>query len=184
VALGQVFSPEYFGFPLSISFHRCSITTKWIKNNHHHRHLHNRVAQEASRLRCVRTVSCGALHHQKKTVFFVHLISEETDLKTESSCWVSLAHLLRGKLVHYANLTRGQQCSILYASYYFRHFNFVLGNITMPRSCKRKPEMTNIAPDTVLRAVRSARIENRSIRNVARDFGIPFLSNEILQQSF
>ena len=26
VALGQVFPPEYFGFPLSISFHRCSIT--------------------------------------------------------------------------------------------------------------------------------------------------------------
>jgi hypothetical protein len=28
VALGQVFSPEYFGFPLSISFNRCSITRK------------------------------------------------------------------------------------------------------------------------------------------------------------
>jgi hypothetical protein len=27
VALGQVF-PEYFGFPLSLSFHRCSITWK------------------------------------------------------------------------------------------------------------------------------------------------------------
>jgi hypothetical protein len=27
VALGQVF-PEYFGLPLSISFHRCSITRK------------------------------------------------------------------------------------------------------------------------------------------------------------
>jgi hypothetical protein len=27
VALGQVF-PEYFGFPLSVSFHRCSITRK------------------------------------------------------------------------------------------------------------------------------------------------------------
>jgi hypothetical protein len=34
VALGQVFPPEYFGFPLSVSFHRCSIT-----------HLHHRVAQ-------------------------------------------------------------------------------------------------------------------------------------------
>jgi hypothetical protein len=44
--------------------------------------------------------------------------------------------------------------------------------------------MANIAPDIVLRAVKSARIENMSIRNVARDFGIPFLSNEILQQSF
>jgi hypothetical protein len=28
VALGQVFFFEYFGFPLSISFHRCSITCK------------------------------------------------------------------------------------------------------------------------------------------------------------
>jgi hypothetical protein len=44
--------------------------------------------------------------------------------------------------------------------------------------------MANIAPDTVLRAAKSARIENRSIRNVARDFEIPVLSNEILQQSF
>jgi hypothetical protein len=31
VALGQVFSPEYFGFHLSISFHLCSITRKRIK---------------------------------------------------------------------------------------------------------------------------------------------------------
>jgi hypothetical protein len=29
VALGQVF-PEYFGLPLSISFHRCSMTRKRI----------------------------------------------------------------------------------------------------------------------------------------------------------
>jgi hypothetical protein len=28
VALGQVFSPEYFGSPLSISFHQCYITWK------------------------------------------------------------------------------------------------------------------------------------------------------------
>jgi hypothetical protein len=54
----------------------------------------------------------------------------------------------------------------------------------MPRSCKRKSEIANTAPDTVLRAVRAARIENRPTRNVARDFGILFLSNEILQQNF
>jgi hypothetical protein len=60
------FFPEYFGFPLSVSFHRCSITRKRTKNNNHHRrHLHHRVAQEASRLRCVRNVCCGALHHLK-----------------------------------------------------------------------------------------------------------------------
>jgi hypothetical protein len=28
MALGHVFPPEYFGFPLSISFHRCSLTWK------------------------------------------------------------------------------------------------------------------------------------------------------------
>jgi hypothetical protein len=43
------FFPEYFGFPLSISFCRCSITCKRTKNNHH-LHLHHRVAQEALRL--------------------------------------------------------------------------------------------------------------------------------------
>jgi hypothetical protein len=57
--------PEYFGFPLSISFYRCSITRKRTKNNHH-RHLHHRVAQEASRLRCDHSVCCGALRQLKK----------------------------------------------------------------------------------------------------------------------
>jgi hypothetical protein len=55
---GTGFFPEYFGFPLSVSFHRCSITTKRIKNNNNYRHLHHRVAQEASMLRCVRSVCC------------------------------------------------------------------------------------------------------------------------------
>ena len=58
----------------------------------------------------------------------------------------------------------------------FCHFNFVVGSIIMPRTYKRKTERANIAPDTVLRAVRAVRIENRSIRSVARDFGIPFRS--------
>jgi hypothetical protein len=59
------FFPDFFGFPLSISFHRCSITRKRTKNNNNLR-LHHRVAQEASRLRCVRSVCCGALHQLKK----------------------------------------------------------------------------------------------------------------------
>ena len=63
----------------------------------------------------------------------------------------------------------GQLCSILYASCYFRHLNFVLGTSFMPRLHKRKTERANLAPDTVLRAI-------RAIRNVARDFGIPFRS--------
>jgi hypothetical protein len=59
VALGQVFS-EHFSFPLSVSFHRCSVTKKGTKNNYH---IDHRVAQEALRLRCARSVCCGALHH-------------------------------------------------------------------------------------------------------------------------
>ena len=38
---GASFFPEYFGFPLSISSHRCSITRKNETTNH----LHHRVAQ-------------------------------------------------------------------------------------------------------------------------------------------
>ena len=41
VSLGQVIFPEYFGFPLSITFHRCSITRK----NEKLKHLHHRVVQ-------------------------------------------------------------------------------------------------------------------------------------------
>ena len=40
MALGQVFY-EYFGFPVSVLFHRCSITRKNEKTTH----LHRRVAQ-------------------------------------------------------------------------------------------------------------------------------------------
>jgi hypothetical protein len=61
--------PEYFGFPLSVSFQRCSITSKTTKNNLH-LHLHHRVAQEASRLRYVRSVCCGALFQKKGPIHF------------------------------------------------------------------------------------------------------------------
>jgi hypothetical protein len=107
-----------------------------------HLHLHHRVVQKALRLWCVRSICCGALHHVKKkvctyvvymrqydweiTVFLVQLISEETNFKVVSSCWVKLSHLLGDKLAHCANLPRGQQCSLLDATCYFRHFNFVL----------------------------------------------------------
>jgi hypothetical protein len=56
------FFPEYFGFPLPLLFHCCSITWKNEKTNH----LHHRVAQEALRLWCVRSICCGALHHHNK----------------------------------------------------------------------------------------------------------------------
>jgi hypothetical protein len=58
VAVDRIFA-EYVGFPLSGPFHRCPITRKRTKNNHYH--LRRRVAQEALRLRCVRSVCCGAL---------------------------------------------------------------------------------------------------------------------------
>jgi hypothetical protein len=51
---------QYFGFPLSISFHRWSNTWKNEKIN-----LHHSVAQYAWRLRCVRGICCGALHQKK-----------------------------------------------------------------------------------------------------------------------
>jgi hypothetical protein len=42
---GTVLSPEYFGFPLSISFHRCSITKKNEKETTYLSHyFHHRVA--------------------------------------------------------------------------------------------------------------------------------------------
>jgi hypothetical protein len=57
------------GFSPSTSVFRCQFHStgapllgKGQKNNNH-LHLHHRVAQEASRLRCVRSVCCGALHH-------------------------------------------------------------------------------------------------------------------------
>jgi hypothetical protein len=62
------FFPEYFGFPLSISFHRCSVTRKRTKNNHFH--LHHRFAQRAFRLRGARSVCCGALLHLKQNGLF------------------------------------------------------------------------------------------------------------------
>jgi hypothetical protein len=54
------FFPEYFGFPLSISLHY----TEKLKINTNQ--LHHRVAQPALRLRCARSICCGALHHRKK----------------------------------------------------------------------------------------------------------------------
>jgi hypothetical protein len=44
----------------------------------------------------------------------------------------------------------------------------------MPRSCKRKSEISNIASDTVLRDVRTARLENRSIRSWQEILESPF----------
>jgi hypothetical protein len=62
------FPPECFGFPLSLSFLRCSITRQRTKSNHH-LHLQHTVAQEALRLRCARSICCGALLRKKSTFY-------------------------------------------------------------------------------------------------------------------
>jgi hypothetical protein len=59
------FFTEYFGFPLSISFHQCSITWKNKKLIILLFIFITRVAQKALRLRCVRSVCCGVLLHKK-----------------------------------------------------------------------------------------------------------------------
>jgi hypothetical protein len=74
------FFPEHFGFPLSVSFRQCFITRKNEKTNH----LHHRVAQWASRQRCVHSVCCEALHH----------ISQE------------MRHASRGSKLHPTNVMR------------------------------------------------------------------------------
>jgi hypothetical protein len=60
VALGQVF-PRVLRFS----------PVNFIPLVLHYLHLHHRVAQEALRLRCVRSVCCGALHHHKKLIFSI-----------------------------------------------------------------------------------------------------------------
>jgi hypothetical protein len=64
---GTGFSPDYFGLPLSMSFHQCSMTRKNEKTN-----LHHRAAQQASRLRCVRSISCWALYHKKMYMVYIN----------------------------------------------------------------------------------------------------------------
>jgi hypothetical protein len=76
VALGQVFL-RVVGFPLSISFHWCSINCKtWLQKL---LIFITGVAQEALRLRCVRSICCGALHHAKKII--------QMKLRVQVSVW-------------------------------------------------------------------------------------------------
>jgi hypothetical protein len=84
VALGQVFL-RVVGFPLSISFHWCSIIVKLGKKLHI---FITGVAQEALRLRCVRSIYCGALHHAKKKKAF-------TIKSTDTACRTGATQLCR-----------------------------------------------------------------------------------------
>jgi hypothetical protein len=74
------FLPEYFGFLLSISFRRCSITWKNEKKLIIF-HLHHRVGKEALRLRCVRSICCGALHPKKQTIISTNFQDVRISLK-------------------------------------------------------------------------------------------------------
>jgi hypothetical protein len=65
VALGQVFSPSTSVFPCQFDCTGAPLLVK-IKKKLIIFHLSHRVAQEALRLRCVRSICCGALHHKKK----------------------------------------------------------------------------------------------------------------------
>ena len=60
VALGQVFPRVLRFFPVNFIPPVLHYTEK-RKNYHHHR-----VAQEASRLRCVRSICCGAFQKKKE----------------------------------------------------------------------------------------------------------------------
>jgi hypothetical protein len=65
---------KYFGFPPSVSFHRCSSTWK-NKKTHVSIHLHHNVAQLVLRLRCARSFCCGTLHKKKGYMNFVLFLS-------------------------------------------------------------------------------------------------------------
>jgi hypothetical protein len=58
------------------------------KTNHPSLHLHHRVAQQASRLRCVRSICCGALLHKKKIL--LPLWIKETLMLVENSTGIFL----------------------------------------------------------------------------------------------
>jgi hypothetical protein len=66
------------GFSLSTSVFPCQFDStgapslgKGTKNNHH---IHHRVVQEALKLRCARSVCCGALLHLKKISVVIYSV--------------------------------------------------------------------------------------------------------------
>jgi hypothetical protein len=73
------FFPENFTFPLSVLFHRCSIT----RINETINHLYHRVAQWASRLRYVCSICCGALHKKKLSVRQSYSITKSCQLRMD-----------------------------------------------------------------------------------------------------
>jgi hypothetical protein len=63
---GTGFSPRTSVFACQFHSTGAPLLGKTKKTNH----LHHRVAQYALRLRCVRSICCGALHHKKYVVNF------------------------------------------------------------------------------------------------------------------
>jgi hypothetical protein len=94
VALGQAFL-RVVAFPLSISFHWCSITCKtWIKKLLIFIFVTG-VAQKALRLWCVRSICCGTLHYVKKNK------SKSDELHWLVASYVNFLHKVNyGRLFH------------------------------------------------------------------------------------
>jgi hypothetical protein len=68
MALGQIFSRVLCFSPVNFIPPVLHYLEKWKKKtNHLLNHLHHSAAQEASRMRCVRSICCGALHHKRKS---------------------------------------------------------------------------------------------------------------------
>jgi hypothetical protein len=70
-----MFSPSTSVFPCQFHSTGVPLHVKTEKSNH----LYHKVEQLTSRLRCVRSVCCGALHHKKKTVFAAFRLRGESD---------------------------------------------------------------------------------------------------------
>ena len=62
--IGTGLSPRSSVLPYQFNSIDVSLHRKTKKTNH----LHHRVAQQASRLRCVRSICCGTLQHTKKNI--------------------------------------------------------------------------------------------------------------------
>jgi hypothetical protein len=70
VALGQVSPPEYFGFPLSVSFHGAPLHGKTKQINHLYHRLHNKPQG------CGASAASAAGTFTKKRLCFIFMCSK------------------------------------------------------------------------------------------------------------